>query len=159
MIAPAAWRSPRVAFVASEYPPYVYGGLGTHVEALTAALAERSVQVELFVPTRVGYKDPPPGVRLRLVPARPPGSAESNAEFWVDFCSATLAHLDRLDVEIDLVHCHDWLSVLAGVGVQAQRGVPLVFSVHLPQVAHPHAELELLGLAAADVSIVNSEAM
>ncbi|MCI0688605.1 MAG: glycosyltransferase family 4 protein [Sporichthyaceae bacterium] len=159
MTAPPAGRALRVGLVASEYPPYVYGGLGTHVEALTAALAERSVQVELFVPTRVGYKQPPPGVRLRLVPARPPGSAESNAEFWVDFCAATLAYLDRLGIEIDLVHCHDWLAVLAGVGVQARRRVPLVFSVHLPQVAHPHAELELLGLAAAEVSIVNSDAM
>ena len=149
----------RVAFVASEYPPYVYGGLGTHVEALTSALAARSVQVELFVPDRPGYVRPPAGVRLRPVPAGPVDTAEGNVGFWVGFCAGVVALVERSSIELDLIHCHDWLTALAGAGLRARRRIPLVFTVHLPQVGPPLTELEALGLASADLNVVNSQAM
>jgi glycosyltransferase involved in cell wall biosynthesis len=147
----------RVAFVASEYPPHVHGGLGVHVEALAAALAAQSVQVELFVPDRPGYQQPPRGVRLRPVPTVSSGIEDYSIGFWIDFCVGVLALNDRLDTTFDLVHCHDWMTALAGAGLHVRYGLPLIFNVHLPQVMHPHLELEMLGLTLATTGVVNSE--
>lgn len=147
----------RVAVVASEYPPHVNGGLGTCVEALTSALGATSAAIDLFVPERPDYRSPPSGVTLRMVPPSP--TAAGNAEFWVAFCAGVIELADQLGCPFDLVHCHDWMTALAGVGLHVRYGVPLLFNVHLPQTAEPNVGLEVLGLAAATTGIVNSQAV
>jgi glycosyltransferase involved in cell wall biosynthesis len=137
----------------------VYGGLGTHVEALTAALAALGVRVDLFVPEREVYQAPPAGVTLRPVPVSRLEGSDGNAGFWISFSAEVITHIERLDIAFDVVHCHDWLTALAGAGLTARSGVPLLFSVHLPQTEHPHADLEMLGLRAATTGIVYSHAM
>lgn len=149
----------RVAFIASEYPPHVYGGLGTHVEALTAALAGQLVSVDLFVPEQVDYRAPPAGVTLRPVPVSRMEGSDGNAGFWVSFSAEVIRLTERLDLAFDVFHCHDWLTALAGAGLTARAAVPLLFSVHLPQTEHPHVDLEQLGLRTATTGIVYSQAM
>lgn len=146
----------RVAFVASEYPPYVYGGLGTHVAALSAALAARGVEVDIFLPDRDGYHAPPPGVCLCGVPTRTAAEVEGNVGLWADFGVRALAELARRSY--DLVHCHDWMAAVPGAGA-ARRGVPVLFSVHLPQADPAHLALERLGLASASAAIVAARAV
>lgn len=148
----------RVAFVASEYPPFVYGGLGTHVAALAEALSLRGVSVDIVLPRRGGYRTPPPGVRLREVPTPRAHEAGGNVELWTAFATAAAAELDR-GGPVDLVHCHDWMASVTGAAAALRRDLPALFSVHLPQAEHPHVELEALGLAAASVTIVAGEAV
>ncbi len=149
----------RVAFIASEYPPHVYGGLGTHVDALTAALAAQLVSVDLFVPERGDYQAPPAGVTLRPVPVSRIEGSDGNTGFWISFSAEVVRLVERLDLAFDVVHCHDWLTALAGAGLTARVATPLLFSVHLPQTEHPHVDLELLGLRTATTGIVYSQAV
>ena len=146
----------RVAFLASEYPPHVYGGLGTHVHALTTALAARGTRIELFVPRREGYDPPPPGVELHHVAA---GRASSNEQFWLQFCRRATAMVRQRGGAIDLIHSHDWMTVLAGIPLRRLLNAPLIYSVHLPQVTAPHRPIENLGLVWADCVLVNSRAV
>ncbi|AVH60475.1 MULTISPECIES: glycosyltransferase family 4 protein [Streptomyces] len=147
----------RVVFLASEYPPHVYGGLGTVIAALSRTLAQRSVAVELFVPQQPGYAAAPPGVRLHEIAVE---EATSNEEYWQNFCrQAVVRAKEGLAEDIDLVHCHDWMTAPAGIGFRDVLGVPLVFSVHLPQAPGPYRRMEDLGLVQADAVIVNSQAV
>ena len=147
----------RVAFLTSEYPPYVYGGLGTHVHALTSALAKRDVEIELFVPYRQGgYESSPPGVELHDMSVNNP---RSDTELWLRFCSCAIASAQQLREPIVLIHCHDWMTILAGIRLRKILNVPLVFSIHLPQRGGPNLAMENLGLIYADYVLVNSRAV
>ena len=145
----------RVAVFSSEYPPHVEGGLGVHVGHMTAALAGR-VGIDLFVPKKPGYRSDLQGLCLREVEVPP---AATHHEFWSAFCRASATVARRLSPLPDLLHCHDWMTVLAGILLKVDLGLPLAFHVHLPQTVAVNADLESLGLAAADLVIVNSEAV
>jgi glycosyltransferase involved in cell wall biosynthesis len=58
-----------------------------------------------------------------------------------------------------VIHCHDWVTALAGIKCRERLKVPLVFHLHLPNRAKLCASIENLGLACADLVTVNSNAM
>ncbi|HKR11828.1 MAG TPA: glycosyltransferase family 4 protein [Pyrinomonadaceae bacterium] len=145
----------RVALFSSEYPPHVYGGLGTHVSALTAALAGR-VEFDLFVPALGDYVDARPGIRLHEVPVAP---AVNNVEVWLNYCKSAVQVAERAALAVDLVHCHDWMTAVAGVKLRALLRKPLVYNIHLPQAFPGYKALEKHGLVNADLVLVNSRAI
>lgn len=144
-----------IALVSSEYPPHIFGGLGVHVERTTALLSDLA-RYDLFVPGRADYLLPPPAIQLHRVPVP---NARTDLEFWLQFCGRVARLVEESPVHVHLVHCHDWMTILAGMALRQILHVPLVFNVHLPQPANPRLYLENLGLAAADLVIVNSEAV
>ena len=147
----------RVAFLASEYPPYINGGLGTHIYALSSALAKRGVEIKLFVPDQQkGYESSPPGVELHEVMVANP---HRDTELWLSFCSRAIAQVQQLRNPITLIHCHDWMMTLAGIRLRKIFNVPLVFSIHLPQRGGTNLAMENLGLIYADHVLVNSHAV
>jgi glycogen synthase len=146
----------RVLVMASEYPPFMYGGLGTHVYELTGALARRGVKLGLAVPARAGYQTPPAGIDLLEVPVT---GADSDGEFWLRFCYEAAVAAERSWGRPDAIHAHDWMTVLGGIRMRHVLRIPLMFSVHLPQVAEPNVSMEGLGLLYADCVMVNSRAV
>ncbi len=146
----------RVLLMASEYPPHTYGGLGTHVYELSGALARRGVKLGLVVPAKPGYVTPPAGIDLLEVPVT---GADSDGEFWLRFCDEAASAAERSWGRADLIHAHDWMTVLGGIRMRDSLGIPLMFSVHLPQVAEPNVSMEGLGLLHADCVMVNSRAV
>ncbi len=170
----------RVALFSSEYPPHVYGGLGTHVSEITAALSRGNVGValcghpssgyervateghpykvefDLFVPALGDYVDDRPGIRLHEVPVAP---AANNAELWLNYCRAAVKVAERAALSVDLIHCHDWMTALAGMKLRSLLGKPLVYNIHLPQAFIAYRILEKLGLVDADLILVNSRAI
>ena len=146
----------RVLQMASEYPPFMYGGLGTHVYELTSALARRGVKLDLAVPARAGYTTPPGGINLLEVPVT---GAGSDGEFWLRFCHEAALAAERSWGRPDVIHAHDWMTVLGGIQMRDALRIPLMFSVHLPQVAEPNVWMESLGLLYSDCVMVNSRAV
>jgi 1,4-alpha-glucan branching enzyme len=145
----------RVALFSSEYPPHIFGGLGTHVVQVTSSLAD-SVTFEMFVPERGNYQELHPAMRLHEVPVP---RARTNVEFWLRFCRNAVLVAGRTTPGVDLIHCHDWMTVLAGLGMREIWRVPLIANVHLPQTSVPTLHLENLGLVGADLILVNSQAV
>lgn len=145
----------RVAVFSSEYPPHVFGGLGTHVGEITSALAGL-VKFELFVPAQGDYAQVQPAISLHEVPIM---AARGNVELWLQYCSAALKAAEGFARSIDLIHCHDWMTVAAGIKLREISGKPLVFNVHLPQEVDAYQGLEGLGLVHADLVLVNSFAV
>lgn len=159
-----------VCFVSSEYPPRMFGGLGAHVEQLTTALGQHPdvVNVDVVLPSRgpgIGdYQNAPSGVSLKSLSGRtgPDNPSYDVPVSWLKFANGAADKIDGLladGVSVDILHCHDWVTVLAGLRCRWRHGIPVVFHLHLPNRAPLPASVENLGLACADAITVNSEAM
>lgn len=151
----------RVCFISSEYPPKVVGGLGIHVNQLTMALgAHLDVDIVLAAnPDSDGYQSPPPRVHLQTLADITPSYDEPVT--WLRFANRAADRIIRMarDSPPDVIHCHDWVTVLAGIKCRYRLNIPLVFHLHLPNRTQLCASVENLGLVCADLVTVNSEFM
>jgi alpha-maltose-1-phosphate synthase len=134
----------KVALFSKEYPPYVYGGAGVHVEYLAAALAKSiDVEVRCFGDQHVD------GGRLavRGYPQWEETKANTDPRFVgaIDAYARSLAMAkDRL--EADLVHCHTWYTDMGGLIAAKLWGVPYVLTIHSLEPLRPW-KVEQLGNA------------
>jgi glycosyltransferase involved in cell wall biosynthesis len=119
---------------------------------MTSALAG-PVAFDLFVPAQGDYSTCPSTISLKEVAV---AEGENNALLWLNYCKAAIDLALRAALDIDLLHCHDWMTVIAGIKLRQLLNKPLVFNVHLPQVVKAYQTLEQLGLLCADLVLVNS---
>jgi glycogen synthase len=125
----------KALLLTNEYPPYVYGGAGVHVEYLTRELARlMDVEVRCFGDQDVrenrlrvkGY-----GVPKELTTSTPP-QLRSPVEMlqrsvnWV---------ADPVDA--DVVHCHTWYAQAGGLLSRLLYGTPLVITTHSLEPLRP----------------------
>jgi starch synthase len=136
-----------IAVLTNEYPPYVYGGAGVHVEYLTRELAaldagRHTVRVFCFGDQheRLGNLHVQ-GVRPPAdLPAQDPRHAKLFATLLQDLVMAgTLA-------DVDIVHCHTWYTHLAGCLGKHLQNVPLTLTTHSLEPHRPW-KVEQLGNA------------
>lgn len=155
-------RPLRVCFVSSEYPPRMVGGLGAHVEQLITALGAH-IDVQVVLPS-VGsdmdeYQRPPsPRVQLKHLTNCDP--SYNDLVSWFRFATDAvneITHMIRQGITFDAIHCHDWVTVMAGIRCRLLHDIPLVFHVHLPNRTPLCASVENLGLAYADLITVSSD--
>ncbi len=103
----------KVLLFTREYPPYVYGGAGVHVEYLSGELAKlMDVEVRCF-----GNQDTTnDGVRVKGYPFGKGSFAQVDAKLSgaLDTFEANLATLGAR-VDADLVHVHTWYAHLGGI--------------------------------------------
>ena len=124
--------------VSWEYPPVMYGGLGRHVHALSAALVAAGHEVVVLTQAPAGTPATQPGSSTtpRVVRAVLPPDAPDVYRDTADFvrllqpalAGAAAEHLDGFTP--DLVHGHDWVVAQAAAAVADRAGVPLVATVH-----------------------------
>ena len=133
----------RVAMLGWEYPPFKAGGLATHCFGLTRSLADCGVSVDFFMP-KTGFSACSDRGNLRIVevgeteifPYDRPGVKElvggffDAVYFYNDLVVGCVLDCVRRSGGYDVVHCHDWLTMKAGVALKALLGVPLVVTVH-----------------------------
>jgi starch synthase len=130
----------RVGLMTREYPPYVYGGAGVHVEYLSREMA-KTIEVEVHA-----WGAPP---EKEKEPARPSGeAAAANLEVhfeqpWDAITNGTTAKfkgalealslnlLEQLHLEkIDIIHTHTWYVSMGGFLAKKLYGVPFVLTTH-----------------------------
>ena len=134
----------KVALFTNEYPPYIYGGAGVHVEYLSRELARLlAVEVRCF-----GDQDIQDG-SLRVKGYGPWAEARQNTDprfgGALDALQRNLAMAkDTLDA--DVVHCHTWYADMAGFLAKKLWGVPLVVTIHSLEPLRPW-KVEQLGNA------------
>lgn len=117
--------------VAWEYPPRLFGGLGRHVEGLTAGLAAAGHRVTVLTPPHDGAEVAPPGVTV-LRAAPPP--AELPADRWLaatlDANAAMAERALTSPIAPDVLHVHDWMAGHAARVLAPALGVPVVATIH-----------------------------
>lgn len=125
----------KVLFLTREYPPYVYGGAGVHVEYLAKELSElMKVDVRAF-----GDQD----VLTNNLSVK--GFSWDDTNF--DAAEEKLKMLFKtlkvgLDMNIEptdanVVHCHTWYSHFAGILAKLCYGLPLVVTTHSLEPLRP----------------------
>lgn len=134
----------KVAVFTKEYPPYVYGGAGVHVEYLCRELA-RLVPVEVRC---FGDQDIEEG-NLRVKGYGLWDEVKRNTD--PRFVGATDALVrsvvmakDNLDAQV--VHCHTWYTDMGGLFAGKLWGIPYVLTIHSLEPLRPW-KVEQLGNA------------
>lgn len=121
----------RVGLMTREYPPYVYGGAGVHVEYLSRELAKK-IEVEVHA----WGQEPAVGenaANLDVTFDEPweaiSGGTEAKFKGALEALSLNLLqqlHLEKLDV----VHTHTWYVSMAGFLAKKLYGIPFVLTTH-----------------------------
>jgi starch synthase len=128
----------RVGLMTREYPPYVYGGAGVHVEYLSRELA-KFIEVEVYAwgetPEAESLHDPhvPHNANLHVHFEQPWPmiSHGTQARFKGALEALSLNLLQNLHLEaLDVIHTHTWYVAMAGFLAKKLYGIPFVLTTH-----------------------------
>jgi alpha-maltose-1-phosphate synthase len=134
--------SVKVLFLTNEYPPYIYGGAGVHVDGLSRELAKTMpVEVRCFGDQRfekgklkvTGFELDAGGFTC----PKPLQSVFGAVRRCIDF--------NTTNIEADLVHCHTWYSHFGGILAKLNYAIPLVITVHSLEPLRPWKREQLGG--------------
>ena len=138
----------KIALITNEYPPYVYGGAGVHVQYLSRELAnleekKHTINILCFGDQKVrsgntivdGIQPYP----LNL-PSRDPRHKRLMDTLVRDIVMAASV------ADVDIVHAHTWYTHFAGCLIKQLYDVPLVLTTHSFEPHRPWKE-EQMGTA------------
>jgi len=117
----------RAALITREYPPYVYGGAGVHVEYLSRELA-RKIQVDVHA---WGDQHSDSG-NLQVRGTKPWEALSAGRQKFKTSLEALSLNLLELEAigQADLVHTHTWYASMAGFWAKKLFNVPFVLTTH-----------------------------
>jgi starch synthase len=125
----------KALFYTREFPPYVYGGAGVHVEYLAEELSKlMEVDVRCF-----GDQDEKEGnLSVKGFPYDNAVFDKSNDKLKAVFKTlSTCIHMNADEVDADIVHCHTWYAQFAGIVAKLCYGIPLVITTHSLEPLRP----------------------
>ena len=125
----------KALFYTREFPPYVYGGAGVHVEYLADELSKLiDIDVRCF-----GDQDSKErNLRVKGFPYENPIFENSDDKLKAVFQTlSTGLHMNADTIDADVVHCHTWYSHFAGIMAKLCYGIPLVITTHSLEPLRP----------------------
>lgn len=132
----------KALLLTNEYPPYVYGGAGVHVEYLSRELSRlMPVDVRSFGDQAIEREN------LRVTGL----GADAGAFDCPKQLRGIFAALQRnilangIHIDADVVHCHTWYTHFAGILAKLNYGIPLVVTVHSLEPLRPWKREQLGG--------------
>ncbi|MFS4483362.1 glycogen synthase [Hyunsoonleella sp. 2307UL5-6] len=125
----------KALFYTREFPPYVYGGAGVHVEYLADELSKlMDLDVRCF-----GDQDSKnASLSVKGFPFE--DGVFENADDKLKSVFKTLTtglHMNADAVDADVVHCHTWYAHFAGIISKLCYGTPLVITTHSLEPLRP----------------------
>jgi starch synthase len=132
----------KALFLTNEYPPYIYGGAGVHVDYLSRELAKTiDVDVRCF-----GDQNLKEG-RLKVTGFDLDTSRFTCPKPLQSVFGAIQRNIDfnTTNIDADLVHCHTWYSHFGGVLAKKNYGIPLVITTHSLEPLRPWKREQLAG--------------
>jgi len=131
----------KVTLFTNEYPPYIYGGAGVHVDYLTRELSKlMKVDVRSFGDQNYekgnlkvrGYKD-----WEELKKGLDPRYQKALGPFSTDLA------MIKDNIDSDILHCHTWYTFMAGFLAKKLYNKPLVVTIHSLEPLRPWKEEQL----------------
>jgi glycogen synthase len=134
----------KIAVLTKEFPPYIYGGAGVHVDYLTENLAKIDDGVNELKVICFGdqYKR---ALNLSITGVQSPSTFNmkgTNCPSLIDTLIRDALMAGALG-EADLIHCHTWYTHLAGCILKQMLGVPLVLTAHSLEPLRPWKKEQL----------------
>ena len=180
----------KLAVLVYEYPPKIVGGLGTYAAEITRkfVLMEHDVSVftmnddvgglptreiwrgiEIHRPLHIDVSDSLPDVVAEDIKKWGRGIHLFSKILVYNYLSASKLVNELIKKErfkYDIVVAHDWLSVIGGITIKKESGLPLVFHVHSTEKGRTLGNgsevvnnIESHGARAADLILTVSHAM
>jgi glycogen(starch) synthase len=180
----------KIAVLVYEYPPKIVGGLGTYAAEITrkfvlmdndvtvftmnddaGTLPRREIWrgIEIHRPLHIDVSDSLPDVIAEDIKKWGRGLHLFGKLLVYNYLTASklINELIRKEgVNYDVVVAHDWLSVMGGVTVKKESGLPLAFHVHSTEKGRTLGDgssvvsnIELRGAKMADMIVTVSYAM
>ena len=132
----------RVLLTTNEYPPYVYGGAGVHVEYLSRELAKLTpVEVRSFHDQH--SDEGQLHVRGTKVDTTHFAGCPQSYVSPLKALSTCLAFVgqgigdDLSDSNAEIIHCHTWYAHFSGILAKILYNIPLVITVHSLEPLRP----------------------
>ena len=128
----------RVGLMSREYPPYVYGGAGVHVEYLSREMA-KTIEVDVYAwgetPDASSLNDTKlpheANLHVHFQEPWPLISHGTEAKFKGALEALSLNLLQNLHLEkLDVIHTHTWYVAMAGFLAKKLYGIPFVLTTH-----------------------------
>ena len=125
----------KALFFTREFPPYVSGGAGVHVEYLAAELAKlMQVEVRAFGDQDIKDKN----LSVKGFPFDNTDFDNADDKLKAVFKTLSTGLLMNADViDADIVHCHTWYAHFAGIMAKLCYGTPLVVTTHSLEPLRP----------------------
>jgi len=166
----------RILILTWEYPPKRLGNVSDHVSALAHELVKRKHEVEVVVldDWRPGFEDVC-GVHVHRVAnpvkTHPMASMLTFAvtgSLPIEAEGASIIYFyKKLGKSIDVIHCHEWLTVYPAINLKRAFGIPFVLTFHSIEGHRCHdcfnplsiaiKEIEDMGLWESNQVIANTE--
>lgn len=133
----------KALFYTREFPPYVYGGAGVHVEYLADELSKLiEIEVRSFGDQDVKKSN------LSVKGFEFDDDRFDNVDDKLKTVFKTLStctNMSSLKVDADVVHCHTWYAQFAGIISKLCYGTPLVVTTHSLEPLRPWKREQLGG--------------
>jgi starch synthase len=120
-----------IVLLSKEYPPYIYGGAGVHVDYLTRALAtqaegKHSIRVFCFGDQNYQQKN------LVVKGIGPVGTLPFQDKRHMSVLDALSRCVTMMGSvrSADVIHCHTWYTLFAGRMLKEILGAPMVLTAH-----------------------------
>ena len=125
----------KALFFTKEFPPYVYGGAGVHVEYLADELSKLiEVDVRSFGDQNLKNGN----LKVKGFPSKQSIFENSNNQLKTVFETlSTCMHMNADTIDADVVHCHTWYAQFAGIVSKLCYGTPLVVTTHSLEPLRP----------------------
>jgi glycogen(starch) synthase len=172
-----------------EYPPVIYGGLGTFATEISKKQIELEHDVTVFTLNRDNAL--PTSDRINGVEVYRPKTLDLSKPFYLcadhelrswgpyfkffaDVLSYNIISASKLANDLvrkngrsfDIIDAHDWLGIMGGMVAKKELNIPLIFHVHSTEVgrsigrgSHTIKDIEYEGGQIADCVITVSNAM
>ena len=125
----------KALFYTREFPPYVYGGAGVHVEYLATELAKL---MEVDVRSFGDQNEKSENLTVKGYPYDNPVFDTTDSKLKAVFKTlSTGLHMNANDIDADVVHCHTWYAHFAGIIAKLSYGIPLVITTHSLEPLRP----------------------
>ena len=125
----------KVLLCTREFPPYVYGGAGVHVEYLAAELAKlMEVEVRSFGDQDRKFGD----LRVKGYPFENESFnlADNKLKAVLQTLNTSIL-MNAITIDADIVHCHTWYTHFAGIIAKLCYGIPLIITTHSLEPLRP----------------------
>jgi len=125
----------KVLFFTKEFPPYVYGGAGVHVEYLADELKQlMEVEVRSFGDQDVQEHN----LTIKGFSGDHPSFANTDKKLKPVFNTLnTNLNMNADTIDANVVHCHTWYAQFAGIMAKLCYGTPLVITTHSLEPLRP----------------------
>src|SRR5207302_2941387 len=132
----------KALFLTNEYPPYIYGGAGVHVDYLSRELSKL---MEMEVRSFGDQDETRENLRVRGAGLDTTGWTAPKPLQSVFGAVRRCTDFNVINVDADIVHCHTWYTHFGGILAKLNYGIPFVLTVHSLEPLRPWKREQLGG--------------